>query len=119
LGYHGNTSSSSKIAGKINFVTAKAINPIAHKERKVKFVPTCHHCGVVGHIRPHCYKLNRISNSYGSFRPICHHCGIKGHTRPNCHELNKSHNFVGKNLKKARMSPKKNDKIVKPKIRTI
>ena len=24
-----------------------------------KFVPTCHHCGVVGHIRPQCHKLKR------------------------------------------------------------
>ena len=22
-----------------------------------KFVPTCHHCGVIGHIRPQCHKL--------------------------------------------------------------
>ena len=24
-----------------------------------KFVPTCHHCGVIGHIRPQCHKLKR------------------------------------------------------------
>ena len=24
-----------------------------------KFVPTCHHCGVIGHIRPQCPKLKR------------------------------------------------------------
>ena len=24
-----------------------------------KFVPTCHHCGVIGHIRPQCYTLKR------------------------------------------------------------
>ena len=24
-----------------------------------KFVPTCHHCGVIGHIRPQCHKLMR------------------------------------------------------------
>ena len=24
-----------------------------------KFVPTCDHCGVSGHIRPHCHKLKR------------------------------------------------------------
>jgi hypothetical protein len=22
-----------------------------------RFVPTCHHCGKVGHIRPHCFNL--------------------------------------------------------------
>ena len=33
-----------------------------------KFVPTCHHCGVIGHIRPQCHKLkkeqNRIARSF-------------------------------------------------------
>ena len=24
-----------------------------------KFVPTCHNCGVIGHIRPQCHKLKR------------------------------------------------------------
>ena len=24
-----------------------------------KFVPTCHHCGVIGHIRPKCFMLKR------------------------------------------------------------
>ena len=24
-----------------------------------KFIPTCHHCGVIGHIRPQCHKLKR------------------------------------------------------------
>lgn len=27
-----------------------------------KFVPTCHHCGVIGHIRPQCHKLKREQN---------------------------------------------------------
>ena len=27
-----------------------------------KFVPTCHHCGVIGHIRPQCHKLKRKQN---------------------------------------------------------
>ena len=27
-----------------------------------KFVPTCHHCDVVGHIRPQCPKLKREQN---------------------------------------------------------
>ncbi|CAL9026882.1 unnamed protein product [Prunus brigantina] len=46
-----------------------------------KFVPTCHHCGVKGHIRPRCHIL-RIE-----FIPICHHCGTLGHIRPKCFEL--------------------------------
>ena len=27
-----------------------------------KFVPTCHNCGVIGHIRPKCHKLKREQN---------------------------------------------------------
>ena len=27
-----------------------------------KFVPTCHHCGVIGHIRPQCRKLKKEQN---------------------------------------------------------
>jgi hypothetical protein len=27
------------------------------KQTQGKFVPTCHHCGIIGHIRPNCYLL--------------------------------------------------------------
>ena len=27
-----------------------------------KFVSTCHHCGVIGHIRPQCHKLKKEKN---------------------------------------------------------
>ena len=56
-----------------------------------KFVPTCHHCGVIGHIRPQCCKLKREQNhmarslsqkSSGPKHIVCHHCGIFGHLRP-------------------------------------
>ena len=62
-----------------------------------KFVPTCHHCHIIGHIRPNCPKLRSLSTS--KVRPpsrkhsssktthVCHHCGIFGHTRPNCFKL--------------------------------
>ena len=46
-------------------VERKAINskPPFRSQIKVldgsKFVPTCHHCGVIGHIRPQCHKLKR------------------------------------------------------------
>ena len=55
-----------------------------------KFVPTCHHCGVIGHIRFQCHKLKREQNHVTiSFpkkpgRPkhiVCHHCGAFGHLR--------------------------------------
>ena len=72
--------------------------------------PTCHHCHIVGHIRPNCPKLRSLSTS--KVRPpsrklsssktthVCHHCDASGHTRPNCFKLfphkrvsNRSHPF--------------------------
>ena len=58
-----------------------------------KFVPNCHHCGVIGHIRPQCPMLKKEQN-HGTRsllkkpsgpRPIvCHHCGAFGYLRPHC-----------------------------------
>ena len=63
----------------------------------LKFVPTCYHCYIVGHIRPNCPKLRSLSTSKvrppsrkpSSFKTtyVCHHCGASGHTRPNCFKL--------------------------------
>ena len=56
-----------------------------------KFVPTCHHCGVIGHIRLQYYKLKREQNRVvrsllkkpsGPKHIMCHHCGAFGHIRP-------------------------------------
>ena len=59
-----------------------------------KFVPNCHHCGVIGHIRPQCHKLKREQNHVARSLPkklksgpkhiVCHHCGAFGHLRPQC-----------------------------------
>ena len=58
-----------------------------------KFVLTCHHCGVIGHIRPQCHKLKREQNHVTRSLPkkpsrpkhiVCHHCGAFGHLRPHC-----------------------------------
>ena len=58
-----------------------------------KFVPTCHHCGVIGHIRLQYHKLKREQNhvtrslfikSSGHKHIFCHHCGAFGHLRPHC-----------------------------------
>ena len=58
-----------------------------------KFVPTCHHCGVIGHIRPQCPKLKREQNYVARSLPkkpigpkhiIYHHCGALGHLRSHC-----------------------------------
>ena len=65
--------------------------------KNFEFVPTCHHCHIVGHIRPNCPKLRSLSTSRvrpPSRKPssskttdVCHHCGASGHTRPNCFKL--------------------------------
>ena len=59
-----------------------------------EFVPTCHHCYIVGHIRPNCPKLSNSkvgppSRESSSFKTthVCHHCGGFGHTHPNCLKL--------------------------------
>ena len=58
------------------------------------FVPTCHHCHIVGHIRPNCPKLStsKVRHPYRKLSSskttnVCHHCGGSGHTRPNCFKL--------------------------------
>ena len=65
--------------------------------KKSKFVPTCHHCHIVGHIRPNCPKLRSLSTSKvrpPSMKPrsskttqVCHHGGASSHTHPNCFKL--------------------------------
>ena len=80
-------------------VEKKAVKskPLFRSQPKVldgfKFVPTCHHCGVIGHIRPQCHKLKREQNYIARSLPkkpirpkhiICHHCGAFSHLRPLC-----------------------------------
>ena len=62
-----------------------------------KFVPICHQCHIVGHIRPNCPKLRFLSTSKvrspsrklssSKTAHVCHHCGVSRHTRPNCFKL--------------------------------
>jgi hypothetical protein len=33
-----------------------------------KFIPTCHHCGKIGHIRPKCFQLNNHESKRDYFR---------------------------------------------------
>ena len=76
---------------KLMFKTPPRLN------KNSKFVPTCHHCHIVGHIRPNCPKLWSPSTSkirppsrkLSSFKTthVCHHCGALGHTCPNCFKL--------------------------------
>ena len=67
--------------------------PLFRSQPKVldgsKFVPTCHNCGVIGHIKPQCHKLKRDQSHVRSLpkKPsgpkhiVCHHCGTFGHLR--------------------------------------
>ena len=64
-------------------------------------MPTCHLCGVDGHIRPNCSLLRQKSKSetrfvvrntdVPKFVPVCHCCGVSGHIRPNCYKLKFKH----------------------------
>ena len=75
--------------------------PTVREHNKSVFVPTCHLCGVVGHIRPNCSLLRQKPKSetrfvvrntdVPKFVPVCHFCGIHGHIRPNCHKLKFKH----------------------------
>ena len=61
-----------------------------------KFVSTCHHCGVIGHIRPQCPKLKRKQTHVARFLPerpsrpkhiVCHHCSAFDHLKPHCYKF--------------------------------
>ena len=75
--------------------------PTANVQKKSIFVPTCHLCGVVGHIRPNCSLLRQepklvTGNSTRNtdvpeFVHVCHFCGVRDHIRPNCHKLKFKH----------------------------
>ena len=75
--------------------------PTVREHNKFIFVPTCHLCGVVGHIRPNCSLLRQKPKSeirfavrnidVPKFVPVCHFCGVHGHIRPNCYNLKFKH----------------------------
>ena len=59
------------------------------------FIPTCHFCGIVGHIRPNCSLLRQKPKSETRFTvrntdvpkfvSVFHFYGVSGHIRSNCH----------------------------------
>ena len=89
---------SSDVDAKISKPKSK---PIVREHNKSVFVPTCHPCGVVGHIRPNCSLLRQEpkpvtenptrNTDVPKFVPICHFCGVCGHIRPNCYKLKFKH----------------------------
>ena len=64
-------------------------------------MPTCHFCGVVGHIRPNYSLLRQKPKSETRFIArntdvpkfilVCHFCGVSGHICSNCHKLKFKH----------------------------
>ena len=64
-------------------------------------MPTCHVCGVVGHIRPNYSLLRQKPKSETRFATrntdvpkfvhVYHFCGVYGHIRLNCHKLKFKH----------------------------
>ena len=89
--------------GKSSDVDAKVSKLTVKKHNKSVFVPTCHFCGVVGHIRPNCSLLRQKPKSetrfvvrnidVPKFVHVCHFYGVSGHIRPNYHKL-KFKNYV-------------------------
>ena len=75
--------------------------PIVREHNKSVFVPTCHLCGVVCHIRPNCSLLRQKPKSENrfvvrnidvpKFVHVCHFCGVSDHICPNCHKLKFKH----------------------------
>ena len=75
--------------------------PTVREHNKSIFVPICHICGVVGHIRPNCYLSRQKPKSetkfivrntdVSKFVHVCHFCGVSSHIHPNCHKLKFKH----------------------------
>ena len=75
--------------------------PTVREHNKSVFVPTCHLCGVVGHIRPNCTLLRQKPKSETTFAVrnidvpkfvfVSHFCGVYGHIHPNYHKLKFKH----------------------------
>ena len=77
--------------GKNSDVNAEVSKPMSKTPSRLnknsEFVLTCHHCHIVGHIRPNCPKLSTFkvrlpSRKHSSSKTthVCHHCGVSGYT---------------------------------------
>ena len=89
----------------VNAKVSKSMSkPTVKEHNKSVFVPTCHLCGVVGHIRPNYSLLKQKPKSetrfivrntdVPKFVPVCHFCGVSGHIRPNCYKLKFKHSVL-------------------------
>ncbi|KAF2564904.1 hypothetical protein F2Q70_00015490 [Brassica cretica] len=96
---YARTTSYGKTAVKTATATRTASSSPTRKIPEVKsvsqrsFIHVCHHCGVVGHIRPKCFRLLRekhhIERVYDMkiYGPTCYSCGVQGHIRRDCFKL--------------------------------
>ena len=83
--------------GKSFDVDAEISKPTVREHNKFVFVPICHLCGVVGHIRPNCSLLRQkpkfktrfvVRNTdVLKYVHVCNFCGVLGHIRLNYHKL--------------------------------
>ena len=81
-------------------VSKPMAKPTVREHNKSIFVPICHLCGVVGHIRPNCSLLRQkpksgtriaVKNTVPKFVLVCHFCGISSHICLNFHKLKFKH----------------------------
>ena len=86
----------------VNVEVSKPMSkPTVIEHNKSVFMPTCHLCGVIGHIRPNCSLLRQKPKSetrfvvrnidVSKFVHVCHFCGVSDHICPNCHKLKFKH----------------------------
>ncbi|KAG7572800.1 Zinc finger CCHC-type [Arabidopsis suecica] len=109
------TASGTRTTTRTGSETASALrkNPELKKVPQRIFRPVCHHCGVVGHIRPRCFKLlrerNRMENAYDVrfHGPTCYHCGVQGHIKRNCFRFVRESSHVG--LRRRKIWVRKDD----------
>ena len=84
--------------GKQSDANAKVSKPMSKTlprlNKNSEFVPTWHHCHIVGHIRPNCPKLSTSKvrppsrkSSSSKATHVYHHCDGSSHTRLNCFKL--------------------------------
>ena len=92
IGINGETASDTKTTTRTGTETASTLRNIPELKNAPQRIlrPVCHHCGVVGHIRPRCFRYlreqNRLVNAYHLrfHGPTCYHCGVQGRIKRNC-----------------------------------
>ncbi|GFZ21639.1 hypothetical protein Acr_29g0008010 [Actinidia rufa] len=102
IGYKEKATTSSQLESKPYSMKAQGTSFMPNIEiMPTRFVPTCHQCGVKGHIRSHCPRLetkhvhSQFITSHvkpkhpkivqtPKFNLVCHYCGVFGHIRPYC-----------------------------------